>query len=90
MSPYLDNPSYARRVVDLHFDYDDVPAMLDLSGPPCHDDNTDCSLLQKNGVDKLMNDTDRNCILKILDISNALFILIYFNMKLFYLRIFLI
>lgn len=58
---YLDNPSYARPAVDSHSDYGDVPAVLDLSDPPYHGDSTDSPLLQKNGVDKLMNDgTDRN------------------------------
>lgn len=57
---YLDNPSCATRAADLRSDYDDVPAVLDLSGPPCPDDNTDFPWLQKNGVDKWMNGTDRN------------------------------
>lgn len=60
-NPYLDNPSCERQAVDLHFYYDGVLAMLDLSSdPPYHGDSTDYPLLQKNVVDKRMNGTDRN------------------------------
>lgn len=57
---YLDNPWYETQAVDWRFDCDDVPAVLDLSGPPCPDDSTGYPLLQKNVVDKWMNGTDRN------------------------------
>lgn len=69
---YLDNPSCARRAAGWRSDYDGVLAVLDLSGPPCPDDNTDSPWLQKNDVDKRMNGTDRNWMLKIWYISNVL------------------
>lgn len=70
---YLDSPSCETRVVDLRSYYDDVPAALDLSDPPCPDDNTDFPWLQKNGVDKWMNGTDRNWMSTIWYIANVLY-----------------